>query len=77
MTWWLWLILAVLMAGGCGFFLMLSLSSASAYGANFHSLTPRQRFMGNTLYVGALMAAFMCAALGCFSVYFALSPLWS
>jgi len=77
MTWWLWLILAVLMAGGCGFFLMLALSSASAYGAHFHSLTPRQRFMGNTVYIGALMLALMCAVFGCFSLFFAASPLWS
>lgn len=62
MTWWLWLIAAVLLAGMAAFLAFLSLSAGSAYGANYHSLTRRQRAMGRLLYLGSLTAALACAA---------------
>ena len=62
MTWWLWLIVAVVLAGSTAFFAFLSLSAGSAYGANYHSLSPRQRVMGRLLYLGSLVASLACAA---------------
>ncbi|HMB58057.1 MAG TPA: hypothetical protein VKM35_12725 [Arenimonas sp.] len=75
MTWWLWLILAVMLAMGSVFFAFLCLSSTSAYGANYHSLTPRQRFMGKSLYIGSLIAAVACGVAGCAAVFLAIRPL--
>ncbi|KFN42264.1 hypothetical protein [Arenimonas oryziterrae] len=77
MTWWIWLIVAAVMAMSCAFFVMLSLSSLSAYGANYHSFTPRQRFMGKALYLGSFAAAIASALAGALAVFLMLRPLWS
>ena len=72
MTWWIWLLLAVVAGGGAMFFAALAVSAGSAYGANYHSLTPRQRWMGATLYRGSLVAAFASAAMGALAVLLAI-----
>ena len=77
MAWWIWLIVAVVMAMSCAFFVMLSLSSLSAYGANYHSFTPRQRFMGKALYMGSVAAAVASALAGCLAAFLMLRPLWT
>lgn len=70
-TWWMWLIAGLLMAGMTGFLAFLSLSAGSAYGSNYHSLSPRQRAMGRLLYLGSLIAALICAASGILAMYLA------
>jgi ABC-type spermidine/putrescine transport system permease subunit I len=72
MTWWLWLILGVLLAGMTAFFAFLSLSAGSAYGANYHSLSSRQRVMGRLLYLGSLITSLLCAAGGTVAVLLAI-----
>lgn len=71
MTWWLWLIVAILLAGMGAFLAFLSLSAGSAYGANYHSLSPRQRIMGRLLYLGSLAGCLACAAGGMIAVLLA------
>lgn len=68
---WLWLALAVLAGGGAVFFAALGVSAGSAYGANYHSLTARQRWMGATLYRGSLLFAVGSAAMAALAVLLA------
>ena len=68
---WLWLALAVVAGGGSVFFAALGVSAGSAYGANYHSLTVRQRWMGATLYRGALVMAVGSAAMAALAVLLA------
>lgn len=64
MSWWIWLIVSVLMAMASAFFAMLSLSAGTAYGTDYHTLSPRQRVMARVLYLGALVAAIVCGLAG-------------
>jgi hypothetical protein len=47
-------------------------SAGSAYGANYHSLTRRQRWMGATLYRGSIVLAIASAAMGALAVLLAI-----
>jgi len=69
--WWLWLIAGVLLAGMAAVLAFLSLSAGTAYGANYHSLSPRQRTMGRLLYLGSLLASLACGAGGLIAVFLA------
>jgi hypothetical protein len=69
MTWWMWLIAGLLLAGMSAFLAFLSLSAGSAYGSNYHSLSPRQRAMGRLLYLGSLFAALVCGIAGVLAVF--------
>ena len=69
---WLWLALAVLAGGGSAFFAFLGVSAGTAYGANFHSLSARQKWMGATLYRGSLVAALGLAAVSVLALALAL-----
>ena len=60
---WLWLALAVVAGGGAMFFAALGVSAGTAYGANYHSLSARQRWMGATLYRGSLLMSVGSAAM--------------
>lgn len=60
MSWWVWLIVAVLLAMASAFSAMLSLSAGTAYGTNYHTLSKQQRVMARILYMGALVAAIFC-----------------
>lgn len=60
MTWWLWLLGAMLSGLVSAMFAMLSLSAGTAYGTDYHSLSPAQRVMARVLYLGALIAALAC-----------------
>ena len=68
---WLWLALAVLAGGGAVFFAALGVSAGSAYGANYHSLTERQRWMGATVYRGSLVMAVGSAAMAALALLLA------
>jgi len=67
-TWWMWLIAGLVLAGMTAFLAFLSLSAGSAYGSNYHSLSPRQRAMGRLLYLGSLFAALACGIGGVLAV---------
>ena len=73
MSGWLWLALAVLAGGGAGFFAFLGVSAGSAYGANYHSLSERQKWMGATLYRGSLWLAVGSGALAVLAIAIALN----
>jgi len=60
MSWWVWLIAGVLLAMASAFCAMLSLSAGTAYGTNYHTLSPPQRVMARLLTLGALVAAIFC-----------------
>ena len=76
-TWWMWLIAGVLLAGMAVFLAFLSLSAGSAYGANYHSLSPRQRVMGRLLYLGSLIASLICGVGGMIAVFVAARMLFA
>jgi hypothetical protein len=69
--WW-WLLLAVVAGGGAMFFAALGVSAGSAYGANYHSLTRRQKWMGATLYRGSIVLSIASAAMGALAVLLAI-----
>jgi hypothetical protein len=77
MTWWIWLLLGVLAGGAAGFFAMLGVSAGTAYGANYHSLSTRQRWMGATLYRGSVLLAIGSAALAALAVALAIRQWWT
>ena len=64
MVWWVWLIASVMLAMASAFCAMLSLSAGTAYGTEYHTLSPRQRVMARVLYLGALLAAIVCGLAG-------------
>jgi hypothetical protein len=70
-AWWIWLVIGTFLAGTTAFLAFLSLSAGSAYGANYHSLSPRQRVMGRLLYLGSLIGSLVCAASGAIAVLLA------
>ena len=76
-TWWMWLIAGALLAGMAVFLAFLSLSAGSAYGSNYHSLSPRQRVMGRLLYLGSLFASLVCGASGIIAVFLAARMLFA
>jgi hypothetical protein len=67
----MWLIAGMLLGGMAAFCAFLSLSAGSAYGSNYHSLSPRQRVMGRLLYLGSLVMSLVCAASGAIAVFLA------
>ena len=48
---------AIVLALGAGMLAMLGLSAGTAYGRDYHDLTPRQRVMAKLLAFGALLGA--------------------
>ena len=54
---WVWLLGAVFFGGASAFLAMLGLSAGTAYGTDYHVLTPRQRAMAKLLGVGSLLGA--------------------
>lgn len=57
MPWWVWGIGAVVAGMASGMSAMLSLSVGTAYGTEYHVLSPRQRTMARMLGIGAMVAA--------------------
>jgi hypothetical protein len=72
MNGWLWLLLGIVSGGGAMFFAALGVSAGSAYGANYHSLTRRQRWMGATLYRGSVVLSIASAAMGARAILLAI-----
>jgi hypothetical protein len=64
MAWWIWFLASLVLAAASAFFAMLSLSAGTAYGTDYHNLTPRQRVMARVLYLGALVLALVCGLAG-------------
>ena len=64
MSWWVWLIAALVLGMASAFCAMLSLSAGTAYGTDYHTLTARQRVMARILALGALLAAIACGLSG-------------
>lgn len=71
MTWWMWLLLAIFMAGASGFSAMLSLSAGTAFGTDYHTMSPRQRVMGRLLYRLALLGALVFGLAGALALVLA------
>jgi hypothetical protein len=69
--WW-WLLLAVVAGLASGFFVLLGISAGTAYGANYHSLSTRQKWMGATLYRGSVAMAVACALCAALAFVFAI-----
>lgn len=57
MPWWGWLLATLASGAASATFAMLGLSAGTAYGTEYHVLTPRQRTMARLLGVGSLLAA--------------------
>lgn len=57
MPWWGWLLATCASAAASAMFAMLGLSAGTAYGTEYHVLSPRQRTMARLLGVGSLVAA--------------------
>lgn len=57
MPWWAWGIGAIAAGMACALFAMLGLSAGTAYGTEYHVLSPRQRVMAKLLGLGSVVAA--------------------
>ena len=77
MTWWLWALLAIVMAMASASFAFLALSAGTAFGTDYHALTSRQRTMARWLVRAALFAAVLCGLAGLLSTLRALSLLFA
>ena len=63
-SWWAWTVGGILLGLASGLFAMVSLSAGTAYGTEFHNMSPAQRIMARVLYLGSLAACVACAVLG-------------
>ena len=77
MTWWMWLLLAIFLAGASAFSAMLSLSAGTAFGTDYHTMTPRQRVMQRLLYRLALVGALLLGLGGAVALVFSVRPLFA
>lgn len=57
MPWWAWGVGAVAAGMASAMFAMLGLSAGTAYGTEYHVLSPRQRVMARMLGIGSMIAA--------------------
>jgi len=57
MPWWAWGIAAIVAGMASAMFAMLGLSAGTAYGTEYHVLSPRQRVMARVLGLGSMVAA--------------------
>ena len=75
-SWWMFLLAGFVLGAAGAFSAMLSLSAGTAYGTEYHNLTPRQRVMARMLGYGALATAVLCgfAAVALFA--WGLRELW-
>lgn len=64
MTWWLWALLAAVLGTASAGFAFLALSAGTAFGTNYHDLTPRQRTMARWLARGSLASSALSGLLG-------------
>jgi hypothetical protein len=54
-TWWIWLIIAIVLAGSAAFSGMFALASGTAFGTHYHTFTPRQRWMSRLSFYAAVL----------------------
>lgn len=64
MPWWAWGIGAIATGMTSALFAMLGLSAGTAYGTEYHTLSPRQRVMAKMLGLGSMVAAVAFGMLG-------------
>ena len=57
MPWWAWGLGAIAAGMASAMFAMLGLSAGTAYGTEYHVLSPRQRVMARVLGLGSMVAA--------------------
>ena len=57
MPWWAWGLGAIAAGMASAMFAMLGLSAGTAYGTEYHELSPRQRVMARVLGLGSMVAA--------------------
>ena len=62
--WWVWLIVAFVMAGSAAFSGMFALASGTAFGTHYHTLTSRQRWMSRFALYSAILTCFFTALVG-------------
>ena len=62
--WWVWLIVAFVMAGSAAFSGMFALASGTAFGTHYHTLTSRQRWMSRFALYSAILTCFFTAVVG-------------
>lgn len=67
MTWWMWALLALVMATAGAGSAFLGLSAGTAFGTDYYTLTPRQRWMARWLTRTALLMAVLCGIVFTFS----------
>jgi hypothetical protein len=63
-TWWVWLIVAFVMAGSAAFSGMFALASGTAFGTHYHTLTSRQRWMSRFSLYSAILTCFFTTMVG-------------
>ncbi len=61
--WWLWLAGGLVSGLAAGAFAMVSLSASTAYGTEYHNMSPAQRRMARVLYLGSFAAGVLCGLL--------------
>lgn len=62
--WWVWLIVAFVMAGSAAFSGMFALASGTAFGTHYHTLTSRQRWMSRFALYSAILTCFFTTVVG-------------
>ena len=62
--WWVWLIVAFVMAGSAAFSGMFALASGTAFGTHYHTLTSRQRWMSRFALYSAILTCFFTSIVG-------------
>jgi hypothetical protein len=54
-TWWVWLIVTIVLAGSAAFSGMFALASGTAFGTHYHTFTARQRWMSRLSFYAAVL----------------------
>ena len=62
--WWVWLVVAFVMAGSAAFSGMFALASGTAFGTHYHTLTSRQRWMSRFALYSAILTCFFTTVVG-------------
>jgi hypothetical protein len=63
-TWWVWLVVAFVMAGSAAFSGMFALAAGTAFGTHYHTLTSRQRWMSRFSLYSAILTCFFTTIVG-------------
>ena len=74
--WWMFLLAAIVLGGASAFCAMLGLSAGTAYGTDYHTLSPRQRTMARMLGFGSIAAALVTGLAAMALLAWGLRELW-